>query len=277
MRNIHFLNTAVAVLAILAVEGWEGLAYANWPLAEMNAEIDDTNFVVNDGCSGTLISIPEKIILTNDHCLEGLVSMVGGKEKLSLVEVSQTHYKHYQEVGASSYAAEIIVHDPKVDLAILRIVQDNLNFKHAARFAPEGVDLIRGEDVIAVGNPALQEATIAHGYVSASALRTVASTPEGQVDGNQELNYIQFSGGIWPGSSGGSLYNGDGFLIGVPSSIKTERLMEKIPLRGPVSFIGFAIPVSSVRDFLKAHCFASIFDPKANDAKCRGTSPRVPQ
>ena len=51
---------------------------------------------------------------------------------------------------------------------------------------------------------------------------------------------------------------GDGRLIGVPAAGSQSA-----------TFIGLAIPIQSVKDFLKQQCLASIFDAKADDAACR--------
>src|ERR1035437_9315720 len=46
------------------------VAHADWSVDAMNASIDQTNFVVNKGCSGTLIDLERKFILTAAHCVD---------------------------------------------------------------------------------------------------------------------------------------------------------------------------------------------------------------
>ena len=43
---------------------------AAWDIKEMNEHIDQTNFIVDRGCSGTLIDIEDRLILTNHHCVD---------------------------------------------------------------------------------------------------------------------------------------------------------------------------------------------------------------
>src|ERR1039457_4310506 len=47
-------------------------AYADWDIKAMNTQVDQTNFVVNQNCSGTLIDVKAGLILTANHCVADL-------------------------------------------------------------------------------------------------------------------------------------------------------------------------------------------------------------
>lgn len=254
------IAAAIGCLMVIAVAHADTV---RWPIAEMNRIIDQTNFIVDDKCSGTLISVKERILLTNNHCVEARVSVVEDeitsaageiskikREKFEDVPVVQNHYKGFAQVGSSSYQTEIVAHDKNRDLAILRFKQDAIPQTVAARLLPDGVDLVRGQATITVGNPMLLEASVVTGEIS-------SLTRQIEVNGIRR-DYIQVSGGLFGGNSGGALYDGDGRLIGGPAAGSQSA-----------TFIGLAIPIQSVKDFLKQQCLASIFDAKADDAACR--------
>ena len=259
MRFIASLSLAIAFLAApaFAVGSTE-----SWP--DMNKQIDQTNFIVEQQCSGTLISLKEKLILTNNHCVETNISIVEEevtdeegavtkrkREKYRDVKVEQGHYKGFSQVGMSSYQTEIVAHDKKRDLAILRFKQDAIPFTVASPLLPDGIELVRGQRTITVGNPMLLEATLVRGEIS-------SLTRQMEVGSEDKRDYIQVSGGLFGGNSGGALYDEYGRLIGVPAAGSRAA-----------TFIGLAIPIASVKDLLKENCLASVWDAKADDAKCK--------
>lgn len=253
------------ILAVISLVCFSvpGMGAESWPIAEMNKMVDQTNFIVDDRCSGTLISLKEKLLLTNDHCVRHKVSIIEEeitgddgsinkvkREKFDDVPVTQNHYKGFAQVGASNYVMEIVAHDKKRDLAILRFKQDTIPFTIAAPILPNGIDLVRGELITIVGNPMLLEASVVRGEIS-------SLTRQIEVGGDKR-DYIQVSGGMFGGNSGGALYNDRGQLIGVPAAGSPSA-----------TFIGLAIPIQSAKELLKQHCLASVFDPQADDVKCK--------
>ena len=72
------LNTlriaAVAAALVVGAAAAAERARADW--ANMNEAINQTNFTAANQCSGTLISIKERLVLINDHCLVGYVDKV---------------------------------------------------------------------------------------------------------------------------------------------------------------------------------------------------------
>lgn len=258
---MRFLSIIVLATAFMAAPAFATGSTDPWP--DMNKQIDQTNFIVEQQCSGTLISIKERLILTNDHCVETNVSIVEEeitnedgevskrkREKYMDVKVEQGHYKGFAQVGMSSYLTEIVAHDKKRDLAILRFKQDDIPFTIASPLLPDGIELVRGQRIITVGNPMLLEATLVRGEIS-------SLTRQMEVGGDDKRDYIQMSGGLFGGNSGGALYDEFGRLIGVPAAGSRAA-----------TFIGLAIPIQSVKELLRDNCLASVFDSTADDKKC---------
>lgn len=237
-----------------------------WDVADMNKTIDQTNFVINRGCSGTLISLTEKLILTNYHCIDQNVSVVEKEEtdsnglvkkvrrkRYSDVVVEQHGYNGFARVSTATYMAEIVAEEKKKDLALIRIKSTTIPHQMYSRLLPDDQKISRGERVYVVGNPAGNDATVVEGIVS-----NLNRTFEFPWTGNEKLAMIQFSGGIYGGNSGGALYNSNGYLIGVPAAGFRDA-----------TFIGLAIPVSVVKTFLKDNCMANIYDDKFDVKACK--------
>jgi S1-C subfamily serine protease len=240
---------------------------SQWTLEQMNRVIDQTNFVVNRGCSGTLISLEERLILTNHHCIDSMISIIEREEtdangyskkvrvrKYAEVTVEQHAYDGFARISTASYIAEIVAEDKKVDLAILRI-RSQIPHQVASRILPDSMRIVRGERVYVVGNPAGNDATLIEGIVS-----NLNRTFQLPWTGNERVAMIQFSGGIYGGNSGGALYNSSGFLIGVPAASHRSA-----------AFIGLAIPISTVKKFMQESCLAHIYNPElvVQSNKCK--------
>jgi S1-C subfamily serine protease len=237
---------------------------SGWTLEQMNRVIDQTNFVVNRGCSGTLISIEERLILTNHHCIDRNISFVEREEidnngfakkvrvrRYADVNVEQHGYDGFARVSTSSYVAEIVAEEKKYDLAVLRI-KSNIPHQLASKILPDDLKIVRGERVYVVGNPAGNDATVVEGIVS-----NLNRTFQLPWTGNEKVAMIQFSGGIYGGNSGGALYNSAGYLIGVPAAGHRDA-----------TFIGLAIPISTVKSFLADHCLARVYNLNFNISEC---------
>ena len=255
----HALALALTLVAAPA------FAQDAWPVDAMNHAIDQTNFVVDGGCSGTLISVPERLVLTNFHCVDQRIStverdVVGDDgvvrkrtvRRLADLKVEQHSYVGFERVGTASYVAEIVADSRARDLAVLRI-KGPIPHIYASPLLPEGRKVTRGERVYVVGNPALEDATVVEGIVS-----NVNRTFEFPWTGGEKLAMVQFSGGIYGGNSGGALYNAKGELVGVPAAGYRAA-----------TFIGFAVPVDVVKAVLRDNCMARVFDADADDAQCR--------
>lgn len=158
---------------------------------------------------GTGVLVDERgYIITNHHVVDGV--------KKIMVTTS----------GRESFIAKLVSHDPKTDLAVIKIDAD-----HKFETIPIGTssDLMPGETVIAVGNAFGYEHTVTRGIISALH-RTV------QVSDTQNYeDLIQTDAPINPGNSGGPLLNIEGDLIGI-----------NVAVRAGAQGIGFAIPADKV-------------------------------
>lgn len=151
------------------------------------------------------------IIVTNNHVIEGAQS-------LKVVMADRREFD-----------AELLLADPRVDLAVLRINTGSerlptLTFANTA-------DAQVGDLVLAIGNPYGLEQTVTSGIISA-----LARTDVGISD---YAFFIQTDAAINRGNSGGALVDMSGSLVGINSAIYSET--------GGSNGIGFAIPSEMVR------------------------------
>jgi S1-C subfamily serine protease len=257
------MKTLFAAVVTLVLACSASLA---WDRDAMNRQIDQTNFIVARNCSGTLIDLKQKLILTNHHCIESFVKTTERevadsegvikkvkREKLDDVPVVQRAYQGFETVGQATYVTRIVAHKQTRDLALLQIRADTIPQTLSSRVAGEASKAARGDHAFAVGNPNLLDATVTEGIIS-----SVQRTFEFPWALGEKLPMLQYSGGLAGGSSGGALYNDGGELIGVPAAGYRST-----------TFLGLAIPASIIREFLAEFCFASAYDPAADDAKCR--------
>lgn len=251
------MRSTLAALALCLI----GVAAARADWKTMNADINATNFVVANQCSGTLISLKYKLVLTNDHCLEGYVDKIereetekdGEVKKVTRevyrdMELKQKAYQGFDEVGAATLQAEIVAHEKKWDLALLKIRADSIPQTVYSRVLSNDKSVQRGDPVYVVGNPYLLDANLNEGHISSTTRKLHWD------ETNEDIPYYGVDAGINPGNSGGALYNADGELIGVPAA----------DIRG-ASGLGFAIPIELIRKLLKANCYADVYDPTAPD------------
>jgi S1-C subfamily serine protease len=238
----------------------------SWSSTEMNRIIDQTNFIVSNGCSGTLISLEKKLILTNHHCVDRYIRFVereevgkNGKvekvrrERRDRVNVRQNAYRRAELVGDASYRAEIVGYRKNRDLALLQIIADTIPHTQHTAVLPLDADYQRGDRVWAVGNPRGLDATVTGGFIS-----SINRTFRLWWAENEDLPMIQYDAATNPGNSGGALYNSKGQLIGVPAAGY-----------GGSEGLNLAVPIEMIREVLAENCFASLYDPEADDAACR--------
>jgi Do/DeqQ family serine protease len=162
--------------------------------------------------SGVIVS-PEGYILTNNHVVEGAQE----------IEVTLSDSRRA--------IAKVIGTDPDTDLAVLRISLDRLPV-----IALGNSDTLQvGDKVLAIGNPFGVGQTVTGGIVSALG--------RNQLGINTFENFIQTDAAINPGNSGGALVDVNGSLLGINTAIYSRSC-------GNMG-IGFAIPVSTVRQVLE--------------------------
>ncbi len=132
-------------------------------------------------------------------------------------------------VNGARYEATVVGTDPRTDIAVLKINNDNL---HAAAVANEPVQ--QGDIVFAFGSPFRFDFSVSQGIVSAKGRQLGIIGPGGYE------NFIQTDAAINPGNSGGPLTNIRGEVVGMNSAIASRT--------GAYNGLGFAIPVKMVRD-----------------------------
>ena len=128
---------------------------------------------------------------------------------------------------------ELVVSNPRSDVALLQIKPDGDETFHPIEFA-ENDDLLLGETVIALGNPFGLGGSVSRGILSSKNRRP-------PIEGEQLdiADWLQTDAAINPGNSGGPLVNLRGELIGVNVAIMPTG-----------QGIGFAIPVRQISNGL---------------------------
>ncbi len=164
---------------------------------------------VNGMGAGVIID-PRGYILTNQHVVQDV----------SRIEVT-LH-------DGSRHIGRLIARDAETDLALVKIsAKSPLPVIRCGTSS----DLMRGERVIAIGNPFGYHHTVTEGIVS-------ALHRDIPVNGTQNYpDLIQTDASINPGNSGGPLLNADGEMIGINAAVR-------IGAQG----IGFAIPVDKATE-----------------------------
>jgi len=159
--------------------------------------------------SGVIVD-QEGLVVTNNHVIEGMTDV-----KVALSD--------RREIDA-----EIVLRDPRTDLAILRL-KSGKDFPALNLGDSDALEV--GDVVLAVGNPFAVGQTVTQGIVSGLARTQVGITDYGF--------FIQTDAAINPGNSGGALVDMEGRLVGINSAIYSRS--------GGSVGIGFAIPVNMVK------------------------------
>ncbi len=196
---------------------------------------------VNGMGAGVIID-PRGYILTNQHVVQDV-----GRIEVTLHD-------------GSKYIGRLIARDPETDLALVQITAAKTQFP-VIRFGTSS-DLVRGERVIAIGNPFGYHHTVTEGIVS-------ALHRDIPVNGSQNYpDLIQTDASINPGNSGGPLLNADGDMIGINAAVR-------IGAQG----IGFAIPVDKATeiaaDMIAQHRRGSFESPISVTTTYSSGRPRV--
>ncbi len=163
--------------------------------------------LVNGMGAGVIID-SRGYILTNQHVVQ------------DVAKIEVTLHDGTQLIG------RLIDRDAATDLALIKV--DSKRQLPVIRCGTSS-DLLRGEPVIAIGNPYGYHHSVTEGIIS-------ALHRDIPVNGVQEYpDLIQTDASINPGNSGGPLLNSDGQMIGINAAVR-------IGAQG----IGFAIPVDRV-------------------------------
>jgi putative serine protease PepD len=130
--------------------------------------------------------------------------------------------------------ATLVGTDPTRDLAVIQLLDPPADLAPAVLGDSEALAV--GEPVMAVGNPLGLDSTVTTGIVSA--LDRPVTTGDGR-DAAVVTNAIQIDAAINPGNSGGPLFDAQGRVVGINSSIAS--LPTPSGSAGSIG-LGFAIP-----------------------------------
>lgn len=182
--------------AVVNIEG-------NKPASSVTGSPSDTQQV--NGMGAGVIIDPRGYILTNQHVVQDV-----GRIEVTLSSGRQ-------------YIGRLIARDSKTDLALVKI---DARTELPVIECGTSSDLMRGEPVIAIGNPYGYHHTVTEGIIS-------ALHRDIPVNGVQDYpDLIQTDASINPGNSGGPLLNAEGLMIGLNAAVRMGA-----------QGIGFAIPV----------------------------------
>ncbi|MEF2551748.1 Do family serine endopeptidase [Aurantimonas sp. A2-1-M11] len=164
--------------------------------------------------SGFFIS-DDGFVVTNNHVVEG------GSEYTVVMD------------DGTEYDAELIGTDPRTDLALLKVDEDDTTFTYVEFGDDDAVRI--GEWVVAVGNPFGLGGSVTAGIVSARG-RDIGAGPYD--------DFLQIDAAVNRGNSGGPAFDLNGRVIGVNTAIFS-------PSGGNVG-IAFAIPASVAKDVIQS-------------------------
>jgi serine protease Do len=178
------------------------------PGFQMPNELQQRRMPKQEGVGSGVIVTKDGYILTNNHVVDDA----------STIKVSLTDGREFD--------GKVIGHDPKTDVAVIKIDAKDLP---AITFADS--DKIEvGDMVLAVGHPFGIGQTVTTGIVSAKGRATLGLDYE---------DFIQTDAAINPGNSGGALVDVQGRLIGMNTAILSHS--------GGNQGIGFAVPTNLAR------------------------------
>jgi putative serine protease PepD len=168
-------------------------------------------------------------VLTNNHVVAGAQNDV--------VQVTLSDGRLFQ--------ADIVGTDPTTDLAVVKLQDPPSGLRPVAFGDSDKVTV--GEPVLAVGNPLGLANTATTGIVSALD-RPVSASGENTQE-PVTTNAIQIDAAVNPGNSGGPLFNAQGQVIGITSSIASLSggLGSMGGQSGSIG-LGFAIPVNLAKN-----------------------------
>ncbi len=172
----------------------------------------DSNEVTGSG-SGIIIST-DGYIVTNTHVIDNMEKYI------------------VNTYDGKSYDAKIVGRDAKTDISVIKIDTKNLS---AAQLG-DSDDLVQGEEVVAIGNPAGLTGSITDGIVSGLNRKIRADST------GFEMDCIQTNAAISPGNSGGALVNMYGQVVGITSSKYADFTTEGL---------GFAITINEARPIIE--------------------------
>ncbi len=183
----------------------------------------------NSGAAGSGIIIDLKgHILTNDHVIANAKSL--------MVTLYDGRVFRAKVVGTDSATdlAVIALQDPPKDLTVAALGNSN--------------KVVVGQPVAAIGNPLGLATTMTSGIVSAldRPVQTTALNKNKAANTQVVTNAIQLDAAVNPGNSGGAVFDAQGRVIGIASSIATTSQVSGT--QGGSIGLGFAIPINLAKN-----------------------------
>ena len=200
--------------------------------------------------SGFVVS-PSGYVLTNDHVVnttEPYLVTNGGEKATVTVQLERIDvcFRPDSAVarGMSSpcFTASVAASDPALDLAVLFIGGSSLPYVALG----DSDAVTAGLPADALGYPLGRDVEVGKAAAALDVVPDVTTTPGAvsalRADDAGKRRYLQVTNTLNPGNSGGPLVDRDGYAIGVIRMKLSDA-----------TGIGFAIPVSAVKDFLESH------------------------
>jgi S1-C subfamily serine protease len=241
---MNFFKQSIAAFSLLIMSALPSFA---WDIDDMNFQIEHTNVIVGGVCSGTIIDVDERLVLTAHHCITDNLREVDKKEvdpitgeikTTKIVERTPLYIetwkrKEFDIVSSERHRAVIKGYDNTTDVAIIQVVDTDWKPVMKAPLATDSYKYKRGLPVFAVGNPGIAfDNSVTQGIISA---------PERSINfgSNVQIPLFQHSASTIGGNSGGAIYNDNGEIIGTLTG----------GIRG--ANISLAVPISYTKALLK--------------------------
>ncbi|XCB30744.1 trypsin-like peptidase domain-containing protein [Arcanobacterium hippocoleae] len=227
-RPSTFSTTEAKAEPVVKTDGktpdWEAVAKTVGPTV---VAIDAQSNSGSAAGSGVIID-KEGHILTNDHVISGAKDI--------WVKLSDGRL----------FAAKLDGKDPATDLAVISL--ENPPSDLAVAVLGNSSELKVGEPVAAIGNPLGLSSTMTSGIVSAldRPVQTLNREAQNISDARVVTNAIQLDAAVNPGNSGGPVFDAQGRVIGIASSIATTQASESA--QGGSIGLGFAIPIDLAKN-----------------------------
>lgn len=148
-------------------------------------------FIQGRFAAGTGFLISPKILATNAHVLG-----------FEFYNDLQATFPSAEEGKQGPYDLKLLYYDEKRDLAFLRVNAPIPPLKIAPRYT-----FRRGQEVIAIGNPGLDDAVVLKSAISRGVLSSEIQL--------EEQNFFQLGIAVNPGNSGGPAINNQGLVVGM--------------------------------------------------------------
>ena len=222
-----FLLSSLAALSIFVSSS----SFA-WDVKKMDAQINNDLYVLklSEGICSAFDAPKQGRVITAAHCVGDALEkdknesiVINSDYKFPL---SQKWVANDGSIYNSLSFAKLIDVDLKKDVAVLEMLPNNLNHKNNVKIREERP--IRGEDVYVAGAPFGQINNLSKGIVSDS-VSVLNTFPN--------IYVYRLDAFIGPGNSGGPVYDTDGNVIGVISSIIGSENGSSWSYAIPIKFI----------------------------------------